>query len=135
MTPSMHDAIAATAITMHTGEGERGAKSECLRWQSVGPEQATRAVADQLQRRAMRQRRGVEDARLLCAGPGRLGQALGIDKDYNGLRLDQPPFQLLAPQPGLAIAVVAGVPRQNSTAPVQPMPLSFCSYIIELSFG
>lgn len=56
----------------------------------------------------MRQRRSLDDARLLCAGPGRLAQALGIDRTYNALALDAPPFQLLAPQPDLAIALVAG---------------------------
>src|ERR671939_110935 len=45
---------------------------------------------------AMRRRRGVDDERLLCSGPGRLCEALGItDKQY-GLALDQPPFELLA---------------------------------------
>ena len=68
----------------------------------------------------MRQRRGVEDVRLLCAGPGRLGQALGISKDYNGLRLDQPPFQLFAPEPGMAIPVVVGPRVGISKAVDQP---------------
>ena len=43
----------------------------------------------------MRQRRGLTDARLLCSGPGRVGQALGIDATFNGLSLDAPPFLLL----------------------------------------
>ncbi len=43
----------------------------------------------------MRERRGVEDLRLLCSGPGKLGQALGIDHSLNGKRLDAPPFRLL----------------------------------------
>ena len=42
-------------------------------------------------------RRGVHDVRLLCAGPGRLAQALGIDAGFNGRPLDQPPFALLEP--------------------------------------
>ena len=37
---------------------------------------------------SMRERRGVDDARLLCAGPGRLTQALGITGAHNGLSLD-----------------------------------------------
>ena len=45
----------------------------------------------------MRARRGLEDTRLLCAGPGRLGQALAITSEHNGMRLDVPPFQLAAP--------------------------------------
>jgi DNA-3-methyladenine glycosylase len=44
----------------------------------------------------MRARRGVEDARLLCSGPGRLCQALGITGAHDGLPLDGPPFELLA---------------------------------------
>ncbi len=55
----------------------------------------------------MRERRGLEDIRLLCAGPGRLGQALGIGPQHGGMRLDQPPFQVLAaePTPGNTVAV------------------------------
>ena len=33
---------------------------------------------------------------LLCAGPGRLGEALGITIDHNGLALDKAPFELRA---------------------------------------
>ena len=32
----------------------------------------------------MRERRGVEDVRLLCSGPGRLAQALAIDGSMDG---------------------------------------------------
>jgi DNA-3-methyladenine glycosylase len=42
----------------------------------------------------MRRRRGVEDERLLCSGPGRLCQALAITSAHDGLALDRPPFQL-----------------------------------------
>ncbi len=44
----------------------------------------------------MRARREVDDDRLLCSGPGRLGQALGVTRDHDGLALDEPPFALLA---------------------------------------
>ena len=44
----------------------------------------------------MRVRRGMEDERLLCAGPGRLCQALGITRDHDGLPLDRPPFEVHA---------------------------------------
>jgi DNA-3-methyladenine glycosylase len=40
----------------------------------------------------MRERRGLEDERLLCAGPGRLCQALGVTVAHDGLALDAPPF-------------------------------------------
>jgi DNA-3-methyladenine glycosylase len=44
----------------------------------------------------MRERRGLDDVRLLCSGPGRVGEALAITHDLNGKRLDQKPFQVLA---------------------------------------
>jgi DNA-3-methyladenine glycosylase len=44
----------------------------------------------------MRRRRGVADERLLCSGPGRVGQALGVTEAYNGLALDAPPFAIFA---------------------------------------
>jgi DNA-3-methyladenine glycosylase len=45
---------------------------------------------------AMRRRRGTGDARLLCSGPGRLCQALGITIAESGRALDRAPFYLLA---------------------------------------
>jgi DNA-3-methyladenine glycosylase len=42
----------------------------------------------------MRERRGLELPRLLCAGPGRLCQALAITGEHDGLPLDRPPFEL-----------------------------------------
>ena len=43
---------------------------------------------------AMRARRGLDDPRLLAAGPGRLCQALGVTREHDGLPLDRPPFEL-----------------------------------------
>ena len=68
----------------------------------------------------MRVRRGLDDVRLLCAGPGRLGQALGIDRSFNGMRLDEPPFALLPAAPGLEAKVVAGPRIGISKAIDQP---------------
>jgi DNA-3-methyladenine glycosylase len=45
----------------------------------------------------MRARRGLDDVRLLCSGPGRLTQALGITGEHNGAALDAAPFRLVAP--------------------------------------
>ncbi len=44
----------------------------------------------------MRARRGVRDLRLLCSGPGRVCEALGVSGTHDGLPLDTPPFRLLA---------------------------------------
>ena len=64
-----------------------------------------RALAPTLGLAAMRRRRGVADERLLCSGPGRLCEALGItDKQY-GLALDEPPFELLARTEAAEVAV------------------------------
>ncbi len=52
----------------------------------------------------MAARRRMAEVRLLCAGPGRLGQALGITHAHDGLALDRPPFLVAAPQPGIDVA-------------------------------
>ncbi len=57
---------------------------------------------------AMRARRGLADERLLCAGPGRVGQALGITLAHGGLALDAPPFALWPVPRGGAPDVVSG---------------------------
>jgi DNA-3-methyladenine glycosylase len=45
----------------------------------------------------MRERRGVDDPRLLCSGPGKLCQALAVTREHDGLSLEQPPFELVVP--------------------------------------
>ncbi len=45
----------------------------------------------------MRSRRGLDEVTLLCAGPGRLCQALGISGEHDGLALDREPFLLRQP--------------------------------------
>ena len=56
----------------------------------------------------MRERRGLHELRLLCAGPGRLAQALGIDARLNAQPLALPPFELLARDAAAPVEVVTG---------------------------
>lgn len=53
-----------------------------------------RALEPALGLDVMRRRRGTADDRLLCAGPGRVGQALGIGPQHDGLPLDGRPFEI-----------------------------------------
>jgi DNA-3-methyladenine glycosylase len=45
---------------------------------------------------AMIERRRQNDLRMLCSGPGRLGEALGVTPGLNGMRADRAPFRLQA---------------------------------------
>jgi DNA-3-methyladenine glycosylase len=53
----------------------------------------------------MRRRRGVANERLLCAGPGRLCQALGITGAQYALALDAPPFEIRARMQDVDVAI------------------------------
>ena len=72
----------------------------------------------------MRARRGLQDRRLLCAGPGRLCQALGVTREHDGLALDAPPFELhaagmqvqLSTGPRIGISVAADRPWRYAAA-------------------
>ena len=77
-----------------------------------------RAVEPTVGLARMRRRRGVSDVRLLCSGPGRVCQALGITRADNGLALDEPPFELLA-RSG-EVEIVAG-PRIGLTKAVEKL--------------
>jgi DNA-3-methyladenine glycosylase len=57
----------------------------------------------------MRARRGTDDPRLLCAGPGRLCQALGITRAHDGLALDAPPFELRAAAAPVEVATATRI--------------------------
>src|SRR5262245_9656990 len=62
---------------------------------------------------AMRRRRRTIDERLLCSGPGRLCQALGITGRHNGLSLTVAPFALLAraQAPEIVVGVRIGITK------------------------
>jgi DNA-3-methyladenine glycosylase len=64
-----------------------------------------RALAPTTGLAAMRRRRGGADERLLCSGPGRLCEALGITDKHYGLPLDRTPFEILARTDDVALAV------------------------------
>jgi DNA-3-methyladenine glycosylase len=61
----------------------------------------------------MRTRRGLDDPWLLCSGPGRLCQALGITRAHDGLALDEPPFELRARSatPEIAVGPRVGITK------------------------
>lgn len=67
---------------------------------------------------AMSTRRGLDNPRLLCAGPGRLCQALGITRDHDGLPLDRAPFELRAREGD--VELVAGPRIGLTVATEQP---------------
>lgn len=87
----------------------------------------------------MRKRRGVEDLRLLCSGPGRLCQALGITKAHDGLPLDASPFAieatagLVSIRVGPRIGITRGVETpwrfglENSPFLSRPFPVASSS--------
>lgn len=56
----------------------------------------------------MRQRRGLEQERRLCAGPGCVGQALGLTMDLYGAPLYFKPFSVHAPDDPATVQVVSG---------------------------
>src|SRR5205085_1289591 len=86
---------------------------------------------------AMRARRGLDDLRLLCAGPGRLCQALGVTREHDGLPLDEAPFELRGREaepeivrgPRIGITRAAEIPWRFAVAgspflsrPLRPRP-------------
>jgi DNA-3-methyladenine glycosylase len=62
--------------------------------EGAGAAVLVRALAPTHGLEEMRARRRTGDERRLCAGPGRLAQALGVTLAHDGLPLDAPPFEL-----------------------------------------
>ena len=59
-----------------------------------------------------RRRRGTDDLRTLCSGPGKLCQALAITREHDGLPLDHLPFRL---QERRAVPDIVTTPRIGLT--------------------
>jgi DNA-3-methyladenine glycosylase len=81
----------------------------------------------------MRARRGAEDLRLLCSGPGKLCQALGVTGGHDGAPLDRPPFELLGRRtpadlvtgPRIGITAAADLPWRYGLAGSRFLSRSF----------
>jgi DNA-3-methyladenine glycosylase len=81
----------------------------------------------------MRARRSANDLRLLCSGPGKLCQALGINGGHDGLPLDRPPFELyhsagradIVRGPRVGISVAADQPWRYGMAGSRFLSRSF----------
>ncbi|WP_315799935.1 DNA-3-methyladenine glycosylase [Bradyrhizobium sp. SZCCHNS3002] len=63
-----------------------------------------RAIEPTMGMEEMQRRRGLEDVRALCAGPGKLTEAMGITIAHNALPLDAPPIELFARPDDVEIA-------------------------------
>jgi DNA-3-methyladenine glycosylase len=89
----------------------------CLNVVTGGPDEAEavliRALEPLAGLDAMRARRGLDDPRALCSGPGKLCQALGVTREHDGLPLDAPPFEVRArsAEPELAVGPRIGISR------------------------
>jgi DNA-3-methyladenine glycosylase len=73
---------------------------------------------------SMRVRRGHEDVRALCSGPGKLTQALGIGLDLNATSLVDGAIEVLPPEADLMPEIVRGQ-RIGITKAVE-LPWRFC---------
>ena len=81
--------------------------------EDVGAAVLLRALEPTHRIERMRSRRGVDDLTLLCSGPGRLTQALGVSGDHDGAALDGPPFELTRPngRPDVVSSPRVGITR------------------------
>jgi DNA-3-methyladenine glycosylase len=82
--------------------------------EDVGAGVLLRALVPEHEVGEMAARRGVEAPRLLCSGPARLAQALGIGRDQNGLPVWESPLAILPREDGGAAP--GALPRIVTTA-------------------
>jgi DNA-3-methyladenine glycosylase len=80
--------------------------------EGVGAAVLLRAIEPTAGLDRMRARRGVDDVALLCSGPGRLAQALGLTGADDGRPLDRRPFWV---HPATAPPEVVATPRIGIT--------------------
>jgi len=73
------------------------------RKEGVGAAVLLRALEPTAGLDVMQARRGVDDIRLLAAGPGRLTQALGISDAHDGLDISASPFALEPPDSAVRV--------------------------------
>jgi DNA-3-methyladenine glycosylase len=74
----------------------------------------------------MRRRRGRDAIEELCSGPGKLTEALGVTLSENGASLSDPPFAVLAREPGWSGVEVVEGPRVGISKAVE-RPWRFCA--------
>ncbi|BDA85675.1 putative 3-methyladenine DNA glycosylase [Aureimonas sp. SA4125] len=87
--------------------------------EGVGEAVLIRAIEPTRGLDVMRERRGgIADIHKLCSGPGRLCQALGVDREFDRLPLDTLPFRLAAGArpPAVATGVRVGLTKGAETA-------------------
>ena len=95
--------------------------------EGVGAAVLIRALEPRWGLETMAARRGLTDPRLLCSGPGRLSQALGIGLELNERPLDASPFELRAAsgERERTLAVLAA-PRIGITRATE-LPWRYCA--------
>jgi len=79
--------------------------------EGVGAAVLLRALEPTCGAERMAERRGVAEPRLLCSGPARLTQALGLDRRHDGLSVWEPPLAVLPRPRGAAAPRLAATPR------------------------
>ena len=85
-----------------------------------------RAIEPTVGLEAMRERRGRDDVRELCSGPGKLTEALGVGLADNGRSLLEPPFELRRPAGDAPPIDVVTAPRVGITKAAD-YPWRFCA--------